>query len=625
MPGRVEIDVRVRSSTADGDKGDNGTGAGKPVGRVKVTANEQRIDIDERIVYELADHEDAPTLEWVLKSEPATESRASEEEEGAANAEEEVAISDENMEEALGEVGRILADGKKRYARARRMGERVAELSSYAELREGLRKISARIGSIDLDEVVRAAVERQLCTLSFGEIVAAAPDSQSFLGKQDISQTLALVIEVVKELGNRRNANLAKAGTRRSVGRSLRAEGRRRSPSRLNLSRFFKVPDDEAEGVEVLENAMDYHSNLCESVSSVVQQLQDLNDLRAIADGMPSGSRLIVINRTLDEYANAVYQAAPKWHFSLNCHPSVVYFPNCADIHRIADTGSTPQRSGMSAWELLKATFVSHRFMRIGPTEDGQEETLVPSCPVIVTANQSEDVLSACPFPSARLDSLGTLGFRRRPGGGATASGPMDGSSGVEPGEFNTRGGLLVDRSRYLASMPAAMTLAVYANDERLLGSLSNDIAHEGFIREFLAVSGVSFRRKERVLSLLRRLWVYTDRGDGCLSAFVLARLATLVLQWLEENQHFLDGEESKRMPFIHHVFEDSQLGAATATGDPAVRSTQQEFLEAAFWPAMPFAGVVFYNEGRCRPANDISKAEANAGFSCSVWGAIRP
>ena len=354
--GGVEIDVRMRSSTAaDGGKRDKGKSAGKSVGTVTVTSSDQKIVVDEGIVYELADSEDAPTLEWEPKTGSATESDGSKDK-GATNATEKVAISDANMKDALGEVERILADGKKRYARAKRMGDRVGELSSYAELREGLRKISAGVASVDLDETVRADVERKLYTLSFGEIVGAAPDNQSFLGKQDISQTLALMMELVKELGNRQNANLAKDERDELTDEALGPREKGGPPPRLNLSCFFKVPDDEAEGVAVLKNAMDYHGRLCESVSEVVQQLQDMNDLRAIADGMPSGSRLVVVNRTLDEYANAVNKDSPKWHFSLGCHPSVVYFPNCADIHLTADT--LQQRRGKNAWEVLKDMYL---------------------------------------------------------------------------------------------------------------------------------------------------------------------------------------------------------------------------------------------------------------------------
>ena len=363
----VEYDIRVKPTTTAEEDADPKPKLAKRVGTVKVTSREQRINIDEEIVYELADG-DVPELEFELVSNDADGADASGGN-GKEDAEtEELEIPDVDKEEALGEVRRILEDGRKRYARARTVDRHVGELSTYAGLREQLRLLSANVDKSDLDEVVRTIAQRRLFALSFGEIIAAAPDNESFLGKQDISQTLALMLEVVKELGNRENKHLVNAKPDDESDKALGPREKGGPRPTLNLSRFFRVPDDKREGTKVIQNAINYHQTLCESVQQVKDHLEDMRDLRVIADGMPSDTRLVVINRTLDEYANEVSDRVGEWHFSLNFHPSVVYFPKCAEVDKIADSDSSQSRGGESAWGLLEKTFKQNLFM---VTDDG--------------------------------------------------------------------------------------------------------------------------------------------------------------------------------------------------------------------------------------------------------------
>ena len=604
----LEVGIRVKPVTTKEQDADQGAKPGKRVGTVKISSSEQRIDVDEGIVYELADG-DAPELEYVVSSAGGDVDAAGGGGDGGTEGEE-VKISDPDMEGALGEVRRILEDGKKRYARTRKIHDRVGELSKYAELREQLRLISAGLDVADLDEVVRATVRRRLFALTFGEIIAASPDSESFLGKQDISQTLALMLEIVKELGDRTNKNLADAKPDDESDKALGPREKGGPRPKLNLSRFFRVPNDEEEGREVIQNAMDYHQYLCESVQGVMNQLEDMRDLRAIADGMSSDTRLVIINRTFDEYANEVESRVRDWHFSFGHHPSVVYFPKCADVHNIADSDPSQPRGGKTAWELLKDTFAARRFQTI------EGEVMVPSCPLIVTADQEDEVLRTCPFPAMRLGSLGGIGFCARPGRGAIETESVGGSSSHGRIEFETNG-LIVEGSRYFLSMPAAMTLAVFAENDGVLGRLSDDIASHSFMGKFKEISGVEFPEKGRVLPLLRRFWVDGKQGDGCLSEFILARLSSLMLQWMGETGYRQD-DSNKNKPFIHEVLAESRLAAPGETvvnDDPAIGTAQREFLAASFWPAMPFTNIAFFNDKGCK--NDISKQGAN----CRIFG----
>jgi len=335
-----------------------------------------------------------------------------------------------------------------------------------------------------------------------------------------------------------------------------------------------------------------------------------MRDLRAIADGMSNDTRLVIINRTLDEYANEVTLRIRDWHFSFGHHPSVVYFPKCANVHNIADSDPSQPREGKTAWDLLEETFARRRS---SSTDDGQ--MVVPSCPLIVMANQEDEVLRACPFPAMRLGSLGGIGFRPRPGGGAIERESIGGSSQRGEIRFETNG-LLVEGSRYILSMPAAMTLAVFAENEEVLGRLSGDIASFPFMNRFEKVTGLGFPEKVRVLPLLRRFWVDAKHGEGCLSEFILARLSSLLVQWMAQTGYRPD-ESNKDKPFIHRVIEESRLAAPAAgvNDDPAIGKAQRELLEAAFWPALPFTDIAFFNDKNCR--SDISKQDAN----CRIFG----
>ena len=173
--------------------------------------------------------------------------------------------------------------------------------------------------------------------------------------------------------------------------------------------------------------------------------------------------------------------------------------------------------------------------------------------------------------------------------------------------------GLLVEGSGYLLSMPAAMAFAVFAENEGILGKLSGDVASFQFVDEFSKITGLKFREKERVLSLLRRFWVDARDGESCLSEFILARLSSLMIRWMVDNQ----GSDEQEKPFIRKFLQDTQLTAPAAgvNEDPAIGEAQRDFLEASFWPATPFTDITFHDD---KGANtDITKVDTN----CKVFG----
>lgn len=384
----------------------------------------------------------------------------------------------------------------------------VEQLPEFGKVCEELKKVYIGKTPTELDDGFRATIKRTQRACTLAEYFASAPDAESRLGDQNISLIVPLLIDIVKVLGDLDNGRLKAAGPDPESTRWL---GPKRGDRFLNLSQYVRIPDDENSddnGPSIIARTLQYHETLCQSVGQVGEQLQDVSDLRAIVAAMPRTGRLIVVNRTLKEYANILH--GNNHSLSADHHPSVVYLPHAA-------TAGEHDAGEIEIWDAYK-TDLKNRL------EGGLSPGAQLSVPMIISADGTvNDDEGQCSLPVGDITALQNVKFRSRS--------ETSGDAGAK-NRHDMKEGLVVEGARYVASLPAAMAVAAFAK-ERSLGHLSDAQTSNAFFAQFKETTGgLPFKLKEDVVALLRRLWTESESGKGCLAAFLLARIVSLVLVW---------------------------------------------------------------------------------------------
>ena len=396
-----------------------------------------------------------------------------------------------------GEVKAVAATMGGRKREAEGLAAEIDNMDEYGRRRDMLRAMytgdDSAHGLPPVDAAVRRRFERKLRALTLGEYIAAAPEEESRLGAQDVSETLRLVMDVFETVAELDNPELGEARPDARSAGQLGPEGPGDPDAALNLSYYFRVPQGaESEGQRAISDAIVYHRTLCKSVFSVEKQLRDVQDLGALAGSLPQDCRLVVVNRTLQEYLQAV--AAGKTEFlPVTRLPSVLFLTHAADV-------------GSADWKLARDAL------------DGaydQDENKEIACPLVIAAE--EENLDACPFPVARLGGLTKVAFCLASEGAGYG---RDAKSVAVKGAKGTM------------TMAAGMAVAAFARDEGAMGSIPNIKGRE-IPRElgeaFAAATGVKLQKGEPVVGLLRRFWTESTK-NSCLESFVLARIASLAM-----------------------------------------------------------------------------------------------
>lgn len=392
------------------------------------------------------------------------------------------------------------AEAAKRFVEAE---QSVDDLAKYREKRDGLRDVYAGIDGVgrpmEADE--RKRLLRSMRALTLGEYIAASPDEDTRLGKRDISQTLNLLIDIAAELGDLDNASLFAPGPDDGSARALGPiDPSSDSPrASLDLSKYFKLPNDADQGRKLIGNAMTFHDELCSSAASVRPYLRDLADIAAIAESMPYDGRLLILNMTLDEFGS--YLANNNAHLFDLKGTEAIYLANAAQ----ADEGS-------GAWAKIDKAVAQCYAQRAGPGGGGGSQIPLP---YVIPAHSLADG-TASAFPIADLGGLSMLIVK-----------PL---TDIEPDARSTiTDGLIIDATHRPMSMPMAMIAAAQQCDDGALGSLVDAGFSDGFPDEFVSATGVKPYAKEPVIAMLRRVW----RGstlNTCFEAFVLSRLGARML-----------------------------------------------------------------------------------------------
>lgn len=382
----------------------------------------------------------------------------------------------------------------------------VEKLSDYGDQREGMRALYCGKGAADLDPDALDDFERAMRALHLGEFLQAAPDAESRLAVADVSQTVRLMLDLVRNVGDLGNDEQINAAPDKTTLVALGPEKPDGGPkARLDLSTYFQVPDED--GGESIEEAMTYHETLCESVKEVGEHLADISDLKAIAEALPVGAKLVVVNSTVTEHMQDLLEGEAENFLLEHQHPLVILLGRCAGAR--AD------------WTSLK-TVLETRF------EDNEDidDSVTLSCPMVVA---HDEVHESCPLPVAKLgDKFKNIGLVPMPRG--ETSRPEGGGPSLSSVK-STLDALIVQDTRALLSIPAAMALTPVL-ENTTLGRFTNigmSFKDREAVKEAAGVPFQPGKGGELVVEFLRRCW-RESRQNTALEAFVTARLATLAL-----------------------------------------------------------------------------------------------
>lgn len=408
--------------------------------------------------------------------------------------------------------------------------------SHYGELRERIRALYCK-NDADLGQDAFDDFQKAMRALSLGEILQAAPDAESRLGAADVSQTVRLMLDLVRNVGDLRNNRQANPFPDETTLIALGPDPETPDggpKARLNLSTYFPVPDED--GGDSIQHAMDYHETICKSIGEVKNQLADINDLKALAKVLPYNAKLVVVNNTLSGYMGELGEELgeenflPQYH-----HPSVILFGRCAGV-------------GSAEWTDLK-----RHFKDLATTT--KEEL---SCPMVVSHN--EDQLKGCPFPVAELKRLSKIGF-------LTARPSISMESGDPLPPDDTLDALTVENAKALLSIPAAMAVAPMLQDTAL-GKFPDKAIKIKLRKAVQEYTGVTFQpgnKGELVVEFLRRCW-RESKTNTMLEALVIARLATLALNCDARSE--LKKYKDFHAKYIVAKAEEGDHPALTGAGD---------------------------------------------------------
>ena len=363
-------------------------------------------------------------------------------------------------------------------------------LADFADLKERLREFYCEgeksDAYYDFQKKMRAYV--------LGEILQVAPDGESRLGVPDVSQSVRLILDLVRYVGDLNNPKQVEPNPDEDT---LTALGGGTPKAQFNLSYFFPVPDID-DGKSIVP-AIDYHEVICNSVDGVKDYLADINDLIALSSSLPTRAKLIVVNSTLKEYIDEYSMGDGAVLLPQSHHPSVILVGRCGDAE-------SPN------WDEFRLGFEN---LFSEKWERNSEEVL--SCPMIVGHNTG--ILGGCPFPFVDLGELSEIGF-------------IPTETSFRRIQNNPRE-LLVEHAKgtRVMSIPAAMAVTPMLQREDI-GRFPSGMLGMKTRQAVKQLAGVSFQvdsKGEWVVEFLRRCW--RDSGHNtALQAFVVARIATLAL-----------------------------------------------------------------------------------------------
>jgi hypothetical protein len=191
--------------------------------------------------------------------------------------------------------------------------------NNYSQLSKSMDTILNKYRHEDTEE---PGFNRAFRSLLLCEYIQAAPKGTTQIGREDLSNILGLMVDIVEHLGEVDNSKILDGVLSGKPESGL---------DKINLSKYYPVEEKE-EGKRQISLILQYQYELCKNLNNVKNYLQELAEIKNFFEMMQGTDlEIVVLNTTLGEYGdlnNIDYET-----FSFNTDsPSVVYLTSQSQL-----------------------------------------------------------------------------------------------------------------------------------------------------------------------------------------------------------------------------------------------------------------------------------------------------
>ena len=193
----------------------------------------------------------------------------------------------------------------------------VAE-NDYQQLSKSMDTILNKYCDEDSSEV---DFNRAFRSLLLCEYIQAAPKGTTQIGREDLSNILGLMVDIVEHLGELENDKILD-GVLSEEPELLKLL------QKINLSKYFP-----AEKGDEISTILQYHYELCKKLNNVKIYLQELAEIKSFFELVQrTDLEIVVLNTTVGEYGD-IYNIEDyeTYSFNVDC-PSIVYLTSQSQV-----------------------------------------------------------------------------------------------------------------------------------------------------------------------------------------------------------------------------------------------------------------------------------------------------
>ncbi|WP_036487450.1 hypothetical protein [Myxosarcina sp. GI1] len=189
--------------------------------------------------------------------------------------------------------------------------------NNYEQLSRSMDKILSKYRD-EYSEEPDPDFNRAFRSLLLCEYIQAAPKGTTQIGREDLSNILGLMVDIVEHLGEVDNSKILD-GVLSKEPELLQLL------QKINLSQYYPVEEGDT-GKRNISKILQYHYELCKKLNNVQQYLQELAEIKSFFEIMQrTDLEIVFLNTTVQEYGD-IYKIDDYETFSFNADcPSVVY------------------------------------------------------------------------------------------------------------------------------------------------------------------------------------------------------------------------------------------------------------------------------------------------------------
>lgn len=200
-----------------------------------------------------------------------------------------------------------------------KQAERIAEdaQNNYQQLSKSMDTILNKYRDEDSEE---PDFNRAFRSLLLCEYIQSAPKGTTQIGREDLSNILGLMVDIVEHLGEVDNSKILD-GVLSEDPKLLRLL------QKINLSKYYP-----AEKGDEISTILQYQYELCKKLNNVKSYLQELAEIKNFFEMMQrTDLEIVLLNTTVGEYGDLNNIDYETFSFNTDC-PSVVYLTSQSQV-----------------------------------------------------------------------------------------------------------------------------------------------------------------------------------------------------------------------------------------------------------------------------------------------------